>query len=289
MKYRDFEDWLADFKKYNQGGVVHREYMTSEGYNLGYWVHNVRSGRYKLTDEQKERLDEAGFIWDPRSIKVCKVKARRYQIRSFEDWLEDFVKYSTDGDVPQRYVTPEGYRLGVWVSTIRQSMLTLSNDKIKRLEAVGFKWRVRATPKKRSFEDWLEDYKLYNVNGYVSLNFITPAGYRLGAWVKNVRYSRYGLTQKQRKLLSKAGFIWRNERYRPNNRSFEEWLEDFRRYNVNGNVAANYVTPDNQKLGNWVSNVRNGGYRLTEEQKKRLTDAGFVWQAKRGRPRKQVV
>ena len=51
-------------------------------------------------------------------------------------------------------------------------------------------------------------------------------------------------------------------------RTFEEWFEDFIRYNENGSVPFKYISSEGYALGQWVNNIRAGRYKLTEEQKK---------------------
>jgi hypothetical protein len=42
---------------------VHKE----DGFTLGQWVNNQRSRKDSLSQERLQRLDELGFVWDPRS------------------------------------------------------------------------------------------------------------------------------------------------------------------------------------------------------------------------------
>lgn len=112
--------------------------------------------RYNLTDENIKRLEEAGFTWFGRDS------------RSFEERFNDLVRYKAEFgncDVPHRFTRKEYKQLGSWCSNIRrsykwyhtrdqdddtefksdrvQSRCKLTTENIKRLEAIGFNWRIR--------------------------------------------------------------------------------------------------------------------------------------------------
>ena len=265
--YRTFDEWLADFVRYNENGNVKTTYVTPEGNKLGQWVRNIRTGIQNLTEEQRNLLAEAGFKW----------KAKEF--RTFDEWFADFVRYNENGNVKQRYVTPEGNRLGHWVDVVRRGRCKLTKEQKEILVNAGFKWKVKSG---RTFDEWFADFVSYNKNGDVQQTYVTPEGNRLGNWVKKIRKGEYEVTEEQRKRLIEAGFVWEVK----SRRTFDEWFADFVRYNENGNVKTTYVTPEGNRLGSWVNNVRAGTIKLTDEQRKRMNDVGFVWQAKRGRSKR---
>ena len=267
MARRTFEEWYKDFLKYNQNGIVPYNFVTPEGKRLGYWVNNVRSGRAKLTSEQKEKLSLAGFCWK-----------RIRKNRKFEEWYEDFLKYNQNGSVPVKFITPEGNKLGKWANNIRAGHIRLTDYQKQLLNDANFAWAMQRKPCK--FEEWYEDFLKYNKNGSVPCNFTTPEGNKLGYWVNNVRSGCVKLTSEQKEKLSLAGFRWEKMR-KP--RKFEEWYEDFLKYNKNGSVPCNFTTPEGNKLGNWVHHIRLGNFELTDVQKKLLCDANFVWLVKKGK------
>ena len=102
----------------------------------------------------------------------------------------------------------------------------------------------------------------------------------MGQWVCKVRRGQVKLTDEQIEKLDKAGFLWKKIRKR---RSFDEWLIDFIMYNQNGSVPGGFVTPEGNRLGDWVHNIRSGLIKLTAEQKQMLKDANFVWSLKKSK------
>ena len=263
-KPRKFEEWYEDFLKYNQNGSVSVKFITPEGNKLGLWVGSIRLGRAKLTNEQKKKLSQAGFRWK---------KMRKP--RKFEEWYKDFLKYNQNGYVPVRFITPEGNKLGQWVQNIRLGRARLTNEQKEKLSQAGFRWETKS----RKFEEWYEDFLKYNQNGSVPCNFTTPEGNKLGNWVQHVRLGDFKLTDEQREKLNQAGFCWEKIR---KTRKFEEWYEDFLKYNQNGSVPVKFITPEGNKLGQWVQSIRSGSIKLTCDQKQMLNNANFVWLVGKG-------
>ena len=70
----------------------------------------------------------------------------RYDVR-WEDGftrLQGYVRAEGHARVPAKYVTPDGYRLGDWVSVQRGNKERLASERRGRLESVrGWVWAVR--------------------------------------------------------------------------------------------------------------------------------------------------
>ena len=45
--------------------------------------------------------------------------------------------------VTAKHQTPDGFKLGNWVRVQRQTLNKLSEDRIERLEELGFIWRLK--------------------------------------------------------------------------------------------------------------------------------------------------
>lgn len=66
---RTFEEvceMLLQYKEKYGNLLVSQKHKTDDGTNLGYIVANIRSGRIKLTQEQKDILTNMGFVWRVR-------------------------------------------------------------------------------------------------------------------------------------------------------------------------------------------------------------------------------
>jgi hypothetical protein len=75
------------------------------------------------------QLDGIGFIWNPR--------AEQWEIGYSA--LRTYKKSKGHCRVPQDYIE-EGFRLGEWVSRQRQRKTKNLEDRIRRLDELGFDW-----------------------------------------------------------------------------------------------------------------------------------------------------
>ncbi len=143
------EKWEEGFRQLvqyaNQHGNarVPRDYVSPDGYQLGSWVSTKRKSRSEnqLSQNRVEQLGSLpGWSWDPLS----------------EQWVEGFSQlreYITqhgDARVPDKYVSPDGYKLGVWVRTQRANksknrINRMSQERMQRLESFpDWVWAVSA-------------------------------------------------------------------------------------------------------------------------------------------------
>ena len=101
-------------------------------FNLGTWVIKQRSKRNRMSTAWKRQLDAIGFVWDPKEsaweqgfTALKKFKAREKHCR-----------------VPRGH--QEGvFNLGTWVINQRNRKGALSVQRRRRLDAIGFVWRLR--------------------------------------------------------------------------------------------------------------------------------------------------
>jgi uncharacterized protein (DUF2384 family) len=102
------------------------------GFNLGSWVSDQRKRHDNLSPERIQRMDDIGFVWDPRT----------------EAWEEGFSKLlqfkKTEGHctVTKRFKL-DGFNLGTWVGTQRSKKDSLSPERRQRLDEIGFVWHAR--------------------------------------------------------------------------------------------------------------------------------------------------
>ncbi len=119
--------------------LVPSTYADPDGFNLGHWISHARQDRARgrLPQDRAEALEKLGMAWDGRDAR----------------WEEVFMAAAAyreaNGDlrVRQDYVTPDGVRLGWWVKTqrYRRDKGLLSEDRCRRLSALGMRWRIRTS------------------------------------------------------------------------------------------------------------------------------------------------
>lgn len=206
--------------------------------------------------------------------------------------------YAENGnlDVPKRYVTPDGFTLGTWLNTQRlvkagKSNGNLTDTQISKLEKIGMRWD--------SFRDlaWEKHYaaaKVYYAehgNLLVNVSDKNICGVALGSWLAQLRTYRKSkiqcayLTAERIAMLDQIGMVWDVPDYYFE-KNYALCLEYYHEHG-NLNIASNYVAADGTKLGAWVHRVRSAFHNptskrasLTESQRKRLEEIGFVWEGK---------
>ena len=116
--------------------------------------------------------------------------------------------------VPREY--KENPQLGMWVSTQRKKNETMREERRKRLDSIGFVWKLRATPISFPWEvrfKQLVEYK--RVHG----NCNVPQPYKekpaLGTWVDTQRSRKETMIENRRNQLNSIGFVWRLTAGRP--------------------------------------------------------------------------
>jgi rRNA maturation protein Rpf1 len=137
---KGFQETLLYNEKFGNPNAI-RFYRTDEGYKLGFWQSTQREKYRKgnLSSEKIRRLEDIGFTW---TIGQTKKSTEAFE-RGFQETL--LYKESTrNPNATQSHKTDEGYRLGSWQNNQRMHYKkgNLSPDRIKRLEDIGFKWRI---------------------------------------------------------------------------------------------------------------------------------------------------
>jgi superfamily II DNA or RNA helicase len=246
---------LCDFKK-REGHC-----RVSERQKLGQWVKRQRQRKSQLTQEQMLRLNKLGFSWDPHA----------------EQWEEAFeelkrIKQRKGHCRIAQNLRVNGIGLGIWVNAQRQARDHLSQDRIEKLNSIGFSWDPLS-------EQWEECFtalrEFRNREGHCRVHpKFKRNGLRLGAWVLNLRSRKNRLLPEQIKRLDSLDFSW--------DPVSEQWEEAFAALKKFCEREGHCRVPqslfvDNLKLGSWVSRQRNPKQQLTPERIKRLKAIGFSW------------
>lgn len=256
---------------------VPKNYVADDGLSLGSWIQTqrrVHAGKIggSLSDEQIRRLSGIGMIWESP-----------FQ-RGFERGCQALGQYRArygNGDVKADYVTEDGYRLGRWVSNLRQKGRRmdpsdfLTADQLEKLKAAGMIWDKNAW-------QWEQNYKAVKEYYQTHGNLDLPKS-SLRAWLDNQKAIYAGknpkaapLTEEQVKKLEAVGVEWEKGNDR-------QWRERYRLaeayYKMHGNLRmpAAYVTEDGRRLGRWVRRQREQSrkHALNEERRELLSRIGF--------------
>ena len=179
---------------------------------------------------------------------------------------EAFYKREGHLEVKKRYVTENGLSLGSWVLTQRRVRAgtvagSLSEEQIKRLDAVGMRWEDKKTEQFEKGIAELEQFMTENGHGDAGLQYETADGFPLGKWLSAMRskYKRGKLDEEAVKKLEKAGMVWDVGQYRWEiyYRAAEEYKDRF----GDLEIPCSYVAEDGKKLGVWLNNQKSSYWK----------------------------
>ena len=200
------------------------------------------------------------------------------QSKRDEQWnarFEELLSYrSGHGDCD---VSTSIGKLGRWVSKQRKVYRagSLPQDRIDRLNSIGFKWAV-ITGRKTGWTAQFKELVKYKAK-HGDCNVLTSQG-KLGKWVSHQRtaYMSGSLVQDQIDRLNTIGFKWaliEQSAKVPWETRFKE-LVQYKTEHGDCNVRQSQG-----QLGNWVnhqrSNCRDG--KLSQDRIDLLNDMGFDW------------
>ena len=287
--------------------------------SLGSWCKTMRVTYNKiqqgkptirnLPQDRIERLEALGFKW-----KVVDFD-KQFQKRCLD--LEAFKRKFGHCNIPQRYsVDPS---LGSWCTSMRVAYgqiqqgkptnRNLSQDRIERLEEIGFKWKIADFDKKfeqrclfleaskRKFVKRCHDLEAFKKKfGHCNVPYsVDPS---LGTWCKEMRFSynqiqqgkpaKCNLSQDRIERLEEIGFKWKVVDF---DKNFEKRCHDLEAYKKkfgHCNVPQRYSS--DPSLGSWCSTMRLTYHQiqqgkptnrnLSQDRIKRLEEIGFKWKGK---------
>lgn len=180
------KNYTAARRYYEAHGALNvpGSYVTEDGVALGGWLQSLRKWksagvrRNCLTPERVAALDRIGMVWDMQDY---------YWERGYRA-ARDYCRGHGDLDVPARYVTEDGIRLGAWIHrqrAVRNGTKTgaaLTDGQIRRLDAIGMNWGGRS---EKIWDQYYEKaVQYYRLHGNLSVPRTYEAdGLKLGSWV----------------------------------------------------------------------------------------------------------
>ena len=246
---------------------------------LASWISRQRLQKDNLAPDQLQRLDKIGFVWDLTGLawgemfsKLTEFKVRFGHCNVETKWEEDPT-------------------LGGWVSAqrTRKNKGVLGDDRISRLEELGFIWDYQ---KLKGHETWLKYYqKLENyTREYGNPHVVrTYSDTKLASWVWIQRQRRKGtlkkkgkdpdlMTEEQVILLDKLGFRWDVRE--------DKWSDGFEALKVfkaaHGHCYVEEELTTDETLSSWVRNqkIHFSKGNMSPDRKALLDKIGFKWDSK---------
>jgi hypothetical protein len=242
-------------------------YRLPDGRCLGNWIsqrrRDFREG--KLAADEVAMLAEVGV-----DVRVDGAAARRrtWTARTEEPWRQrvaELIAFRDEfghPDVPQSYVTPDGFGLGRWLSRCRAAYRdgTLPAEREQELTALGVELDLEIAR-------WLyclgalAAFRAEHGHGNVPAQYRTADGYMLGDWLRRCRDARRAgrLGENRIAALVALGVDFDLSRADESAARWNAWLADlatYRQQHGQVNVPATYVTPEGRQLGSWLAKCR---------------------------------
>ena len=191
MWEKNFKE-LENFTKTYGEAQPPDDFVTDTGFRLGKWVGKQRSKKDNLKPERKKRLLKLkGWLWDARD--------------TWEEGIEELKKYEIkNGNVlmTNSYVTPEGFKLGMWVQTRRTRRKELSEARQKQLRSFkGWTWDKFESQWQEGFNALIQYTKQFGI-ATPPAKYKNDDGFLLGGWVRRQRYNWENLSEEKKELLS---------------------------------------------------------------------------------------
>jgi len=277
----------------------------ADNLSLGEWCNKMRSAYKKIQMGMKashnlsqgriERLEEIGFQW--QGVDYDEV---------FEKHCRELIAFKEEFghcNVPQRYA--DNPSLGQWCSHMRsaykkvqkrmKASRNLSQDRIERLEEIGFQWQ--GVDYDEVFEKRCRELIAFKEEfGHCNIPRRYADNPPLGQWCSHMRIAykkvqkgmkaRYNLSQDRIERLEEIGFQWQgvyyDEVFEKRCRELIAFKEEFGHCKVPRSYA------DNPSLGQWCSHMRiaykkvqkgmKASRNLSQGRIERLDEIGFQWQ-----------
>ena len=102
---------------------------------LASWVKTQRKVSWSLSKDQIDRLNSIGFTWKIRETHI----RVDWEVRFQE--LVDYKRVHGHCNVPRDYKANP--HLGTWIGLQRRTKQTMSEERRKRLNSIGFTWKFR--------------------------------------------------------------------------------------------------------------------------------------------------
>jgi superfamily II DNA or RNA helicase len=254
----DWEWWCGLLERYVAENNTARV-KTGEiyrGHRLGQWVIGQRTNFAELSEDRRNRLLAVpGWITDVNEMLWEEGISH----------LEEYIAKNGHARVPAKYVSPDGHRLGKWVSRKRSQWETLSDEQQKRLSDLPGWTEDPLTA------SWEKGYRLL-VQYAAENNDASPPrdykvdGFTLGNWVSRQRRYWERLPEEQQNRLNKID-SWSLLPAKWNRAC--RLLEAYAAEHGTASVTRSLVV-DGFTLGRWAGQQRQYWTRLTDEQRARL-------------------
>lgn len=215
FKSRTWDDWYNDIKAfYDLSGSLPTFNADKQ---LGAWLSTQRAAFKKgeLSNEQKEKFEELGIIWDGNEAKKDRWLEMLDHVNSFYKEKGRFPTGRNKGEEQQLYNWCQGQRQKQAGTASGGKTKELDDWQVKKLEEIGFDFQPR---REQSLEEvWEKQYEelkeFYTKNPFIPLpSLINGNPSSLYRWLTNQKLDyKKGRLKKEREIkLTELGIDFEN-------------------------------------------------------------------------------
>jgi superfamily II DNA or RNA helicase len=272
-RWEEMFERLDSYVKTNGHSRVPRNYRTAEGHHLGFWVTLQRARRDTVSKERQSRLEElSGWTWH--------VKETQWEETISE--IETFAHRHGHLRIPIR-MRGMTTNLVAWmrdqIRDYHEGRLTPAKQQ-KLSEIPGWTWTFRED---RRVSQWQSNYQILvkyaknNDTARVPHSYVTPDGFRLGAWVKKQKQRSFAnYPERKNQLEALPGWSWSplDDEWERNFELLVEYVKEF----GNARVPQAYRTSTGDQLGVWCASRRHRRHAISPDRLARLEALpGWTW------------
>jgi hypothetical protein len=240
---------------------------------------NIGDYPYEDDDSGNEHYNADNDVSSVKSkTRKDKIKYATLQNERWDEMFRRLVAYKKENkstNVPFRYeIDPQ---LGRWVSHLRDANREPSAVRIRRLNSIGFVWKISVP--------WMAMYQRLVAYKKKHKSTNIPKGYQadpsLGNWVNTQRksYNKKELYTDRINHLESIDFVWD-----PHDTKWMEMYSKLVEYKKqNKSTVVPIIHTEDPPLGRWIGVQRfaNNQGKLSEKRLKLLNSINFVWSMKK--------
>ena len=288
--------WIVGFNHYVEYVLnkdprdITYDYVCPDNYKLGEWIHRqvkmIKNGT--IPENRLTQLKDVGFTeyWG------LSLKYKESWDNGYEHLLAFYNRYG-HRQVPVKYESPDGYKLGLWAHKQRWMIRdnSMAPERLIKLYRISFPAILHVVEPDnpswdKGFAHLLDYYEQYGY-AHVPRDYKSPDGYRLQYWCHNQenRLKNHKMTNEQLLKLTSIGFFkaGRDVKWEKGYKH----LVAFYKEHKGEKMVNTYISPDGFPLGSWVY-VQMQNYslgRLSEQRINKLLAIGLVFKPIYNRPK----
>lgn len=199
--------YAVDYAKKNGNLEMPATFVTKDGFALGKWIYNqrLRYAENRMSESQIQKLESLRMTWN-----IKQSWDERYELAK-----EYFEKHG-NLRLTQDYVTDSGIWLGKWIYEQRRKRKQLTQDQIRKLDAIGMDWLSRQERARENQYEAVEQYFVKHGNLRVPDDYRTADGKSVKGWLNTQRRKQKNgqLSAAEYKRLSGLGMQWSKSDYK---------------------------------------------------------------------------